>query len=154
MLMRMTRACSAIPIRSWSPKSIFSLFFSLEGSAPPDALKYWAVGLPDSSMMLYSMIADDSSWIPVKDGSLRPLINGGYLKKMKSVILKNMNGPFFHIFWKKRVCFPNILKKNPPGAASGGALRAPPRPEYCFKIFGKHTPFFKIFGKQKPSIVF
>ena len=56
----------------------------------------------------------------------------------------------FSKYFEKRGLFSKYFEKNTPGAASGGALRAPPRPEegVFFKIFGKQTPFFKILGKK------
>ena len=43
-------------------------------------------------------------------------------------ILKNRDGPFYQIMLPKETEFQKVIT-NTPGAASGGALWAPPRPE-------------------------
>ena len=42
------------------------------------------------------------------NGNLRPLINGGYLKKIEKRQLEKSGWAFFPNILKKGVCFPNI----------------------------------------------
>ena len=63
---------------------------------------------------------------------------------------------FFSKYFEKSGLFSKYLEKNPPGAASGGALRAPPRPEegVFFQNIWKTDPFFQNIWKKSPSIIF